>query len=78
MDRPVAAKYRLNDAELAAAKQRRTEGEASLACEGIHLTREEKALFDRFESEGLTHEECRREVLKFSRAKRRERVVERI
>ncbi len=61
---------RLTDAELEAAKRNRAAGEASLACEGMYLTPEESALFDRFEEERLPHEERRRQLIEFSRARR--------
>jgi hypothetical protein len=62
---------RLTDTELAAAKRNRAAAEASLACEGIHLTAEEKALFDRFEHERLSHAERRRQLVAYSREQRR-------
>jgi hypothetical protein len=61
----------LTDTELAAAKRNRAAAEASLACEGIHLTAEEKALFDRFERERLSHTERRRQLIAYSREQRR-------
>ena len=60
----------LNDAELAAAKYNLLEAKASLACEGIYLTPEEDALFARFEAERLPHEECRRQLIEYSRRRR--------
>jgi hypothetical protein len=68
------APRRLTDAELAAAMRNRAAGEASLACEGMYLTAGEKALFDRFERERLPHDECRRQLVEFSRARRRAQV----
>ncbi|CAB3802564.1 hypothetical protein LMG28614_05643 [Paraburkholderia ultramafica] len=62
----------LTDEELAATKRRREAGEASLACEGIYLSAEEKALFDRFEAERLPPDECRRQIIAYVRAKRAE------
>jgi hypothetical protein len=62
---------KLTDAELAAARTNRAQGEASLACEGIYLTAEEKALFDRFERERLPHAECRRQLRQFYRQQQR-------
>lgn len=62
---------RLTDAELAAAQRNRAAMEASLACEGIHLTDDEKALFDQFERERLPHDECRRRLIAYSRERRR-------
>jgi hypothetical protein len=64
-------KQRLTDAELAAAKYNFAEAKASLACEGIYLTEEEEALFKQFEEQRLSHEECRRRLIEFSRARRR-------
>jgi hypothetical protein len=60
----------LTDRELADAKRRRAAGEASLACEGLYLSDEEKALFDRFEAERLPHDECIRQIVAYSRARR--------
>jgi hypothetical protein len=60
---------RLTDAELAAARYNLEQGKASLACEGIYLTEEENALFRSFEDERLSHEERRRRILEYSRAK---------
>ena len=61
---------RLTDTELEAAKRNRANGEASLACEGIYLTPEESAMFDRFEAERLPHDQRRRQLIAFSRARR--------
>jgi hypothetical protein len=61
---------RLSDAELAEAKRNRAAGEASLACEGMYLTPEETALFDRFERDRIPHQEARRQLIEFSRARR--------
>lgn len=69
------ADKRLTDEELATAKRNRAEGEASLACEGMHLTPEEKALFDEFERLRLPHDERRRRLLEFDRAQRRKKAV---
>jgi hypothetical protein len=63
---------KLSDAELAAAKHNFDEAKASLACEGIYLTAEEEALFKGFEEQRLSHDECRRRLIEFCRAKRRE------
>ena len=60
----------LTDQELAQAKDKFAEARASLACEGIYLTPEELALFARFESERLPHEERRRQLIAYSRAQR--------
>ena len=64
---------KLGDAELAAAKHNFEEAKASLACEGIYLTAEEEALFTGFEERRLSHDECRRQLIEFCRAKRREK-----
>jgi hypothetical protein len=63
------APRRLSDTELVNAKKRRRAGEVSLACEGLYLTAEEKALFDRFERERLPHDECRRQIAEYIRAR---------
>jgi hypothetical protein len=64
---------RLGDAEVVSAKYNFAEAKASLACEGIYLTEEEEALFRCFEEERLPHEECRRRLVEFCRAKRTQR-----
>ena len=46
---------------------------ASLACEGMHLTAEEEALFDLMDNERLTPDECAQRIIQFSRAKRRQK-----
>jgi len=69
----MAGKSRLSDAELAAAKHNFEEAKASLACEGIYLTTEEEELFRRFEEQRLSHNECRRLLIEFCRAKRRQK-----
>ena len=60
----------LTDEELAAAKFNLAEARASLACEGMFFTEEEEALFARFEAERLPHDECRRQLLAYSRSLR--------
>jgi hypothetical protein len=60
---------RLSEAELVRARKRRAAGEASLACEGMYLTSEQRSRFNRFEQEGLTHAERRRQIIEFYRAK---------
>jgi hypothetical protein len=64
---------RLTDAELAEIRRRRPGVRASLACEGMHLTAEEEALFDRMERERLTPDERAKRITQISRAKRREK-----
>jgi hypothetical protein len=66
---------RLTDAELTAAKRNFAQAKASLACEGIYLTAEEEALFRRFEIDRLPHEERRRQIVEFCRAKQRARAA---
>jgi RNase adaptor protein for sRNA GlmZ degradation len=65
----------LSDAEIASAKHDLAEAKASLACEGIYLTAEEKALFVRFEEQRLSHDECRRQLTEFCREKLRQKVL---
>lgn len=65
----------LTNAELAAATHNFAQAKASLACEGIYLTAEEEALFRRFEDERLPHEERRRRIIDFCRAKQRARAA---
>jgi hypothetical protein len=43
---------------------------AFLACEGMHLTAEEGALFDQMEREGLTPDERAARITQLGRAKR--------
>jgi hypothetical protein len=70
----MSSEPKLTDAELAEAKRNFAEARASLACEGIYLTDEEEALFNSLQAQRLSHEECRRRLVEFSRAKRREKV----
>jgi hypothetical protein len=64
---------RLTDAEIAAIRGRRPGVRASLACEGLHLTAEEEALFDQFDRERLTPDQRRDRLLAHSRARRSEK-----
>ena len=66
----MSAMRLLDDKELAAARFNLAEARASLACEGMVLTPEEEALFARFEAERLPHDECRRQLVAYSRARR--------
>jgi hypothetical protein len=68
-------KRRLSDAEIAEIRRRRPGVRASLACEGMHLTAEEEAMFDQFERERLTPDEGARRIIEFSRAKRRKKAL---
>lgn len=54
---------RLTDDELMAARKNLAEAKASLACEGMHLTPEQEAMFRQFEDERLSHDERRRRIL---------------
>ena len=67
-------KRQLTDAELAAAEYNFAQAKASLACEGLHLTAEEEVLFRRFQEQRLPHDECRRQLIAFSHAKRSAKV----
>jgi hypothetical protein len=62
--------WRLTDAEIAEIRSRRPGVRASLACEGLHLTAEEEALFDQFDRERLTPDQRRERLLAYSRAQR--------
>jgi hypothetical protein len=65
---------RLTDVEVAAIRRRRPAVRASLACEGMHLTAEEEALFEQFDREHLTPDQRRDRLLEFARARRRTKV----
>ncbi len=69
----MADRHRLTDAEVAEIRRRRAGVRASLACEGMVLTAEEEALFDAMDKERLTPDECAQRVIRFSRAKRRQK-----
>ena len=60
----------LTDDELARTRYNFAQAKASLACEGMHLTAEEEALFESFHARRLSHAECRRRLIAYSRAKR--------
>lgn len=60
----------LTPAQVAAASHNLAQAKASLACEGMYLTLEEEALFARFDEMRLPHDECRRQLLAYCRAKR--------
>lgn len=62
---------RLTDAELAEIRRRRPGVRASLACEGMHLTAEEEALFEQMDAERLTLDERAARLTEFSREQRR-------
>jgi hypothetical protein len=54
---------KLSAREAVRARDRRRAAQATLACEGIHLTNEEKALFHEMEEARMSHE-ARRQYLK--------------
>ena len=66
---------RLTDLEVAEIRRRRPAVRASLACEGMHLTAEEEALFVQMDRERLTPEEAAKRIVQFSRAKRRRKAL---
>lgn len=53
---------KLTSREAEAARARRRAGEATLACEDIRLTADERDLFGQIEDQGLTHDERRRRI----------------
>ena len=66
-------KHRLSDSELAEIRRQRPGVRVSLACEGLHLTAEEEALFEQMDRERLTADERAERIIQFSRAKRRKK-----
>ena len=64
---------KLTDAELAEIRRRRPGVRASLACEGMHLTADEEALFEQMDRERLTADERAERIVQFARAKRRKK-----
>jgi len=62
---------KLTDAELAEIRRRRPGVRVSLACEGMYLTDEEKALFEQIDRERLTPDQSAQRLIEFYRAKRR-------
>jgi hypothetical protein len=71
----MSGRQRMTDAEIAEIRRRRPGVRASLACEGMHLTAEEEALFDQMDKERLTPDECAQRIIQFSRAKRRQKAL---
>lgn len=67
-------KRQITDAELAEIRRRRPGARASLACEGMFLTKEEEALFEEIDTKRLTAEDSIARIIEFSRAKRRQKV----
>jgi hypothetical protein len=59
---------RLTEEELAVVRRRRRYARASLACEGIHLTPEDEAIFDRFERDRLSLSEGRQILIERAHA----------
>jgi hypothetical protein len=64
----------MNEVDIAAIRRRRAGVRASLACEGLHLTSEEEALFERFDREKLTPDQRRDQLLAYSRTRRSNKV----
>ena len=69
----MRGKHRLTDAELSEIRRRRPGVRASLACEGMHLTADEEALFEQMDRERLTADERAERISQFARAKRRKK-----
>jgi hypothetical protein len=61
---------RLNDTEVAELHRRRPSVRASLACENLHLTADEEALFEQFDRERLSMEEREARLIAWDRARR--------
>lgn len=68
-------KDRLTDAELAEIRRRRPGVRASLACEGLYLSAEEEALFEKMDKERLTGDQRAERIRQFSRARRRKKAI---
>jgi hypothetical protein len=66
----MRGRSKLSDAELAEIRRRRPGVRASLACEGIYLTAEEEALFERFDNERLPPDERTERIVAFIRGRR--------
>jgi hypothetical protein len=62
--------HRLNDIEVAELRRRRPSVRASLACENLHLTADEEALFEQFDRERLSMEEREARLIAWDRARR--------
>jgi hypothetical protein len=69
----VRGRPRLTDTELAEICRRRPGVRVSLACEGMYLTAEEEALFERMDHERLTADQRAARIVQFGRAKRRKK-----
>jgi hypothetical protein len=69
--RNMRERHRLTEAELAEIRHRRPGVRASFACEGIHFTAEDEALFEQFDRECLTAEDRAQRIVEISRAKQR-------
>ena len=61
---------RLTPEEVSELRRRRPGVRASFACEGIHFTAEEEALFEQFDQERLPLEERQERILAYCRAQR--------
>jgi hypothetical protein len=62
--------HRLNDTDIAELRRCRPGVRASLACEDLHLTAEEEALFEQFDREQLPMEEREARLIAWSCARR--------
>jgi hypothetical protein len=62
--------HRLSDTEIADIRRHRPGVRASLACEGLHLTAGEEALFEQFDRERLPMEEREARLIAWSCARR--------
>ena len=69
----MRSRHRLTDTEIAEIRRRRPGVRVSLACEGMYLTAEEEALFERMDHERLTAEQRAARIVQFGRAKRRKK-----
>ena len=61
---------RLGATEIADVRHRRPGARASLACEGLHLTAEEEALFHQFDQQHLTMQDREARLIAWSRGRR--------
>jgi hypothetical protein len=61
---------RLSDTDIVALRRRRPGVRASLACEGLHLTAEEEALFEQFDRERLPMAAREARLIAWSRTRR--------
>ena len=69
----MRGRRRLTETELAEIRHRRSGVRVSLACEGMHLTAEEEALFEQMDRERLTADERAARIIQSGLAKRRKK-----